>query len=349
MMKTSNHNTPNIPTVLLPLTSTIPQTSSQLGFRDVLGAVRVRWGIKRNAYMVEPGLYKIGKPGNHSDVFVTANYKLSFDALRKNLDGLDAWILVLDTKGINVWCAAGKGTFGTAELIYRIKETGLNELIVRKRIIVPQLGAVGVSAHEVKKHSGFTVLYGPVRAKDIKDFIAAGYKTDKKMRKVNFTFVDRLKLIPVELANAKYLMLGTISLFLILTGLYQKGISVEQIKFSGLQNALTVLIGFISGAVFGPLLLPVIPFRSFSLKGALVGLLTASVLYLGNYLGETSLDIISWFLLLPAISSYLVMNFTGASTYTSLAGVKKEMRIAVPLQIIFLVAGLVLFIISKFL
>ena len=348
-MKTSNHNMPNIPTVLVPLTSTVPQTSSQLGFRDVLGAVRVRWGIKRDAFMVEPGLYKIGKPGNRSDVFVTANYKLSFDTLRKNLDGLDAWILVLDTKGINVWCAAGKGTFGTAELIHRIKVTALGELIAHKTIIVPQLGAVGVSAHEVKKHSGFTVLYGPVRAKDIKEFIAAGYKTDKKMRKVNFNFIDRLKLVPVELTNAKYLMFGAIALFLILTGLYQRGISVEQISSSGLQNALTVFVGFISGAVFGPLLLPVIPFRSFSMKGAIVGLLTALVLYFVNYLGELPLAILSWFLLLPAISSYLVMNFTGASTYTSLAGVKKEMRIAVPLQIILLVAGLVLFVISKFL
>jgi hypothetical protein len=255
----------------------------------------------------------------------------------------------LDTKGINVWCAAGKGNFGTAELIHRIKETALSELIVHKKIIVPQLGAVGISAHEVKKHSGFTVLYGPVRAKDIKDFIAAGYKTDKKMRKVNFTFVDRLKLIPVELTNAKYLMLGAIALFFILTGLYKRGISFEQIKSSGLQNALIVFVGFISGAVFGPLLLPLIPFRSFSLKGAVVGLLAALVLYFGNCLVGSPIVIVSWFLLLPAISSYLVMNFTGSSTYTSLAGVKKEMRIAVPMQIILLIAGLVLFIISKLL
>ena len=68
------------------------------------------------AYTVEPGLYSVGNPGNDSPVLVSANYKLTFDVLRRNLAGLNCWLLILDTKGINVWCAAGKGTFGTDEL-----------------------------------------------------------------------------------------------------------------------------------------------------------------------------------------------------------------------------------------
>ena len=338
-----------IPTVLVPLISSIPGTSSHLNFRDVLGAMKVRWGIQRNSFKVDPGLYKLGTPGRQSDVFVTANYKLSFDTLRKNLDGMNAWILVLDTKGINVWCAAGKGTFGTAELIDRISKTSLNEIVAHKRIIAPQLGAVGVAAHEVKKHIGFTVVYGPVRAKDIKDFISAGYKTDKEMRRVKFTFSDRLKLVPVELVNAKYWLIGAIALFLVLSGLNQKGLSFDLIHGTALQTTMIIVAGYISGAVFSPLLLPMIPFRSFSLKGAVLGIMAAAILFLNNYLGEAFLEILSWFLLLPAVSSYLAMNFTGASTYTSLSGVKKEMRIAVPAQIIALVSGVTLYIISKFL
>jgi len=42
------------------------------------------------------------------------------------------------------------------------------------------------------------------------------------------------------------------------------------------------------------------------------------------------------------------MNFTGASTYTSLSGVKKEMRWAVPLEIVGGVAGLTLWVGSRF-
>ena len=72
-------------------------------------------------YRVEPGLYAVGSPTADSPVLVSANYKMSFDRLRSALPGVDAWILVLDTKGINVWCAAGKGTFGTDELVRRIE------------------------------------------------------------------------------------------------------------------------------------------------------------------------------------------------------------------------------------
>ncbi|HQL32652.1 MAG TPA: hypothetical protein PK969_05305, partial [Treponemataceae bacterium] len=68
----------------------------------------LRLGIGRNKASVTPGLYFIGSPGAASPVLVSANYRLSFDALRKELSGIDAWILVVDTRGVNVWCAAGK-------------------------------------------------------------------------------------------------------------------------------------------------------------------------------------------------------------------------------------------------
>ena len=75
-------------------------------------------------FRVEPGLYALGDPSTSSPVLVTANYKMSFDRLRSSLPGRDTWILVLDTKGINVWCAAGKGSIGTDELVTCIAETG---------------------------------------------------------------------------------------------------------------------------------------------------------------------------------------------------------------------------------
>ncbi|RXM20875.1 acetyl-CoA synthase subunit gamma, partial [Citrobacter sp. AAK_AS5] len=86
------------------------------------GRWRVRWNIKRMDYRVAPGLYAVGEPTADSPVLVTANYKLTFDGLRSELGGVDAWMLVLDTLGVNVWCAAGKGTFSTAELARRVRE-----------------------------------------------------------------------------------------------------------------------------------------------------------------------------------------------------------------------------------
>jgi hypothetical protein len=107
---------------LKPLSQSIPSVSADWSYKDYLGTVKVRWDIGRNNYSVAPGLYKIGNPNSESDVFVSANYKLSFDILRKNLKGLNAWILVIDTKGVNVWCAAGKGTFSTENIFKEVKK-----------------------------------------------------------------------------------------------------------------------------------------------------------------------------------------------------------------------------------
>jgi len=137
----------------------ILRVPTKLRLADWLGALKVRCGFGRMKYTVEPGLYGVGNPDGDSVVLVSANYKLSFDALRKELRGLDAWIMVLDTKGVNVWCAAGKGTFGTDEIIRRIKKIRLEEIVNHKRLIVPQLGAPGVAAHHVRKRCGFSVTY----------------------------------------------------------------------------------------------------------------------------------------------------------------------------------------------
>jgi CO dehydrogenase/acetyl-CoA synthase gamma subunit (corrinoid Fe-S protein) len=118
----------------------IPLIATELNSSDFWGAVMVRWGINRNNYRVSPGLYAIGSPDKESDVFVSANYKLSFDALRKNLSGENGWILVLDTKGVNVWCAAGKGTFGTKELVNRIRLVSLEKVVNHKRLSCHSLG-----------------------------------------------------------------------------------------------------------------------------------------------------------------------------------------------------------------
>jgi acetyl-CoA decarbonylase/synthase complex subunit gamma len=58
------------------------------------------------------------------------------------------------------------------------------------------------------------------------------------------------------------------------------------------------------------------------------------------------LQMISWGFIILSASAYLGMNFTGASTYTSLSGVKKEMRWSLPFQIGGGVVGLVFWVFS---
>ncbi len=167
-----------------------------------MGSVKARWQIGRMHYKVDPGLYALGNPDGSSPVLVTANYKMSFDRLRSALPKTDGWILVLDTNGINVWCAAGKGTFGTEELAFRVVSSGLDRVVSHRQLILPQLAGPGVAAHEVKKRCGFGVVYGPIRAEDIPAFLENGLKATAGMRVKTFNTWERFVLIPVELVDA---------------------------------------------------------------------------------------------------------------------------------------------------
>lgn len=310
----------------------VPQVSSELTRADRLGAIRMRWNIGRGSYRVRPGLYAIGDPDAESAVLVTANYKLTFDRVRAALGGRSAWLLVLDTKGINVWCAAGKGTFGTKELVRRIIESGLDRVVSHDRIVVPQLGATGVCAREVRSISGFRVSWGPVRVEDLPAFLDAGMKSQPEMRRVRFGLRDRAVLVPVELSFLWRMrtLLG-IALLLGAGGLW-RAFTAE--GFGGVPGAIVVaLLGaFVAGSALVPIALPWIPGRAFSLKGALAGLAVGAVVGALWFepLGLTRAILLA--VLAAAVSSIPAMFFTGSSTYTSPSGVEREMRLALPLQ-----------------
>jgi hypothetical protein len=319
----------------------VPVVSTELHFSDRLGAWKVRWDIGRMNYTISPGLYAAGKPDHTSPVLVSANYKLTFDALRKELSGLDCWILILDTKGINVWCAAGKGTFGTEELVDRISKTGLSEIVSHRKLVLPQLGATGVSAHEVAKQTGFSVVYGPVRAKDIKAFIESGFKADEEMRTVKFTVRDRLVLTPVEIVSAAKSSLTVFGVLFLL--------NLFAARPFGLSDFIAYAGAVLMGTVVTPLLLPLIPGRAFAWKGWLLGLIwTLGFIWLSGWVASgLLLPVIGYLLVLPSLSAYLAMNFTGSSTYTSFSGVIKEMKIAVPLIAVSSLAGAALLLINS--
>jgi acetyl-CoA decarbonylase/synthase complex subunit gamma len=224
---------------------------------------------------------------------------------------------------------------------------GLEEIVNHHRIIVPQLGAAGVVAHEVKRRSGFSVIYGPIRACDITEFIKAGMKATERMRQVRFSLYDRLVLVPVEFVlNGKYLLF-TIAVFFILSGLSASGYSSDLAVKDGMRSVVNFFAAYFVGAVIGPVLLPWLPGRSFSFKGFFAGLIAAASVLLLRLTGGR-LETVGWIFLIAAVSSFITMNFTGASTYTSLSGVKKEMRIAVPLQVIVGVLGAGIWIVSRF-
>ena len=310
----------------------IPRVHSRVGWRDLAGRWKVRWGIGRDRYRVAPGLYALGAPGADAPVLVTANYKLTFDVVRRDAAGLDAWILVLDTLGVNVWCAAGEGTFGTAEVIRRVAEARLADVVSHRTIILPQLGAPGVAAHEVRKGCGFSVVYGPVRARDIRPFLEAGRKASPAMRSVDFPTIDRLVLTPVEItgllrpagwaAAALFLLAG------VGPGIFSLGAAWER----GVAAVAVLAAGILAGAVVTPVLLPWLPGRAFSVKGGLAGGVLAACAAMWERAALDSPTTLALLLAMTAVSSFVAMNFTGATPFTSPSGVEKEMRRALPVQ-----------------
>lgn len=331
----------------------IPQVTSELTAKDRRGTFLARWNIGRMHFIVEPGVYALGNPTPESPVLVTANYKMSFDVLRSSLPSRNVWLLVLDTNGINVWCAAGKGTFGTDELCDRIAISGLSKIVSHNQIVLPQLGGPGVDGFAVKKHTGFKVIWGPVMAHDLPRFLENGCKATELMRRKLFPFKERLALVPVEFVQATVKALPFIFLFFILSGL-----SGEQSFWTNAMEHIPVAVlsifgGIAAGTIMVPALLPWLPGRALSVKGFFAGIVTILFLLLitGRLIPESPAGIaetLSWLLLVSAISSWLGMNFTGATTYTSRSGVRKEMLRAIPIQFAAAVSGFICWLGSSF-
>jgi len=293
-------------------------------------------------YLVPPGLYAIGEPTPDDPVVVTANYKMSYDLVRRALAGRNAWLLVLETYGINVWCAAGKGTFGTGELVRRIAATGLAGVVSHRRLLLPILGAAGVSAHEVARRSGFTIRYAAIRADELPQFLDNGMVTTPAMRELSFTFPERLVLVPVEILHAMT-SAAVVTICLFACGFFAAGPS------GGMKAAIAYLGALAGGVVIGPLLLPWLPTRSFSVKGAIVGLAWSVAWYLlagGREWGAATT--IAAFLALPAVSAFYTLNFTGCTPFTSRTGVRREMRAALPVMGGALAASGLLLVLGRF-
>ncbi len=312
--------------------SEILTTTGELTLKDRRGHFFARLGVNRMGHTVKPGLYKLGNPTPDSLVFASANYTLSFDALRCALAGTDCYILVLDTKGINVWCAAGKGTFGTDELVKRITWSGLTNIVRHRTVIVPQLGAPGISAHEVQSRSGFKVEFGPVRASDLPEYLKT-HKATPDMRRVHFELKDRLVLTPVELRHA---LLPTIAVAIILYLL------------AGPLAAFAAITTVITGTVLFPALLPLIPTHDFSTKGLILGLL-AAIPFATSFAADPAMPLLikaimslALLLTIPAVTAYLALNFTGCTTFTSRTGVKKEIYRYVPVMALMAGSGILL-------
>ncbi|MBU0511519.1 MAG: methyltransferase domain-containing protein [Chloroflexi bacterium] len=163
---------------------------------------------------VKPGLYAIGEPNNKSPVLVTGNFDLTVRRMVKAIDGkVNGWLLVADSAGINVWCAAGGGYFTAEKIIAAVKSSHLEEFVEHHSLILPQLAANGVDGWKIRTETGWGVRWGPVKAEDISEYLAAKRKKTDEMRWVQFPIKDRLEMVTVTLGFYSLMILVPVLIF----------------------------------------------------------------------------------------------------------------------------------------
>jgi SAM-dependent methyltransferase len=243
------------------------------------------------------GLYRVGNPDRSSPVLVTGNYELTVRRLVNAIDGsVDCWLVVANSRGINVWCAAGGGHFTAEDVIAAIKTSGVTEAVDHHALILPQLCANGVDGWKIRKETHWGVHWGPVRAGDIAAYLNAGRKKTEAMRHVAFPLKARLELTTVTLI---FYAVPLIILFLIFWQSYA-------LPLLGLTAAIAYFYG---------VCLPRIPGRDGLGKGVtlaaltLIGLVTWSLGW--GHLSPGAL--LNWSLGLGFLSFFVGAEFQGMS------------------------------------
>lgn len=140
------------------------------------------------------GLVRIGSPTKDSPVLLTGNFRLTVERVRRQLRGMDVYLLVANSRGVNVWCAATGGLLSDHDAIAVLKTSGIEQLVDHRQVILPQLAATGIDASAVQKKTGWNVVWGPVQAAAIPAFLRGGLAKTTEMRQVRFPWAQRLEI-----------------------------------------------------------------------------------------------------------------------------------------------------------
>ncbi len=164
---------------------------------NLLGYVIVNIGetlLRMLPLPARTGIIKVGHPGKEAPVLLTGNYHLTIARVKRALIGMDAYLLVANSQGINIWCASAGGHFTNHRVISALKTSGIEKLVDHRNVILPQLAATGVETEVIANQTGWKIIWGPVYARDIPQFLRDGLKKTPQMREVYFPWTARLEM-----------------------------------------------------------------------------------------------------------------------------------------------------------
>ena len=287
---------------------------------------------------VKPGLYQHGNPQKSSPVLITGNYYWTVFSLFKELqeNQISAHILVIDSRGINVWCAAGGGHFTHKQVLEALSLFDVSHYIDHKSLILPQLSATGVDRNILKKQ-GWKVHFGPVDISDIDIYLSSGAKTIESSR-VKFSLSYR-SLMAIQHAFFVLVILFLPLWFLVFL---LSALSIPTAQLWLIVIPQTYVLALVVNFFFA-LIYPIFDFTtSFFKKGVSVALFCDSILILLLILLIKDLNFLSfiyWLTLGTLIGLFTVLDFAGHTPYTNHLDVESDL-------VLFIIPGLVLIILA---
>jgi NAD-dependent dihydropyrimidine dehydrogenase PreA subunit len=159
------------------------------------------------------GLYRIGEPDQTSPVIATGNFSLTVRRIRRVLAGRNVWLLVANSGGINVWCAAGGGHFTHHSIISAIRASGIDDHVLHRVVLLPQLSATGIERRRIAEVTGWTAKWGPARLEDLPAFLDRGSRIQKTDRIMRFPLWERLEMALLWAAPISFFALLILGLF----------------------------------------------------------------------------------------------------------------------------------------
>ncbi|UCH77857.1 MAG: methyltransferase domain-containing protein, partial [Candidatus Coatesbacteria bacterium] len=275
---------------------------------DVLANVASSLTLYSTFFRVAPGLYRLGEPGPEAPLLVTANFTLTFNLVRRALRGRDAYVLVIDSRGINVWCAAGGHKFTTREVALSHRAFRLAEVAHREPMVLPQFAATGVARHKLRADYGVEAAFGPVYVRDFPAYADAGYRKTAAMRLVDWGLAMRMEV-------TWYFALMNAAVVALPLALFPR-------LYSPLVVAAVAAISLLLGALF-----PWLPTRLYSLKGLGAAVLTGVPLLLYKWsTGAGASGLARWGIFLAFAGILLGLEFSGNTSISSPSQVRQEFK-----------------------
>lgn len=251
-------------------------------------------------FPTKTGLRTIGNPGPDAPVLVTCNFDLTARRVIKALEGLDCYLLVAPSHGINVWCASGGGMFNAHSVISVLKTSRIAQKVNHRTLILPQLSAPGVDVVRVERETGWRCKFGPVYAAKIPAYLEAGMRKTDEMRRARFPLRDRLEMA--------VMWAGLLSVIVI--------IPFAVFDWRMLPGVLAIIWGFaLFLFVFFDQVSRFVPGQAGLLKTLILGLVAAAgVIAYGLVIGEWSTgSILGWSLAILSVALVLGFDLDGTS------------------------------------